>query len=917
MTLIMEFIRNFAKLGKDDVLLAGGKGASLGEMMQVGIPVPPGFVILSTAFEKFLEETDLNVEIDSILHLVNHKEIHTIENASEKIKALILGVEMPKDIAEIIQKSFKNLKSKFVAVRSSATAEDSASAAWAGQLESYLNTTKENLLENVKKCWASLFTPRAIFYRFEKGLHKQKISVAVVVQKMVESEKSGIAFSVHPVTQDRNQLIIEAGFGLGEAIVSGQITPDSYVVEKQPRQVIDKNVQVQSRGFYRAKYGGNEWHDITKEQGEKQVLSNTEILELSEIILKIEKHYDFPVDVEWAFEKGGFYIVQSRPITTLDSLDQKKFIRIFKKFFTRSVPLSLIEYWHKGEYEILQRVLQGATHFNPLFIRDEQGKVNVYYDINNDDTALQHLVNFVLKNPKEFFHLADKYETEHSKFLELIKKLCPDLDEIFNLLLELWGFMPVLVQIGELENSALDRRVIRRASELRNKSQEKDAQVEEVFRSVIKNNFPKYYEFWDVLRVSEVTNNKFPATDELKKRKQGFIFFEQNLILDKNQSDFEKEFSVKLDDTVQIVGQNQQSDNLIFEKSITRDWPLFIVEMLHAGFTEEFQKQMGFRYSEVLFDIYADHLDIYRAPVEHMEKMRAFILSKLADNPKFVSKCSQSLFNYYENFLEIVNAVDKNDLSKLSNKELAELLKKFIDVHTKLEPTFVINFWFPIQMENHPEKTKWEKEISVAAKTRAETEKVGPEGDRVARKFAQEISKRMFGDEKYSKFISLTEAYDFLRDGKTPDEIEIKKRLNGFIFGVRGIEFTSVDRYAELEGYEVKKFEIGENKVVKGNVAYPGIVRGRVRIVISKEKIGIVEEGDVLVTAMTTPEFMPALKKAVAFVTDEGGITSHAAIVSRELKKPCIIGTKVATQVLKDGNLVEVDANAGVVKILQ
>ena len=313
----MDLLQDFKNINKNDVSIAGGKGASLGEMTQAGIPVPPGFVILSNAFEKFLEETDINVEIDSILDSVNHKEMHTVEDASEKIKALILQAEMPKDIVAEIQKFFKKLNSKYVAVRSSATAEDSASAAWAGQLESYLNTTKENLLENVKKCWASLFTPRAIFYRFEKDLHKQKISVAVVIQKMIESKKSGIAFSVHPVTQDRNQLIIEAGFGLGEAIVSGQITPDSYVVEKQPRRIIDRNVQTQSRGLYRAESEGNEWREIPKELGGKQVLSDKEILELSEIILQIEKHYNFPCDIEWAVERENFYIVQSRPITTL------------------------------------------------------------------------------------------------------------------------------------------------------------------------------------------------------------------------------------------------------------------------------------------------------------------------------------------------------------------------------------------------------------------------------------------------------------------------------------------------------------------------------------------------------------------------------------------------------------------------
>lgn len=227
-----RFTLTFEEISKNDADKAGGKGASLGEMTRAGIPVPPGFVVLAGAFERFLEETDINVEIDSILHTVKHEEMHTVEHAAEKIQALILAVEMPKTIAGEIKKEFKKLGAKYVAVRSSATDEDSSSAAWAGQLDSFLNTTENTLLQNVQKCWASLFTPRAIFYRFEKGLHNQKISVAVVVQKMVDSEKSGIAFSVHPVTEDRNQLIIEADFGLGEAIVSGQITPDSYVVEK-------------------------------------------------------------------------------------------------------------------------------------------------------------------------------------------------------------------------------------------------------------------------------------------------------------------------------------------------------------------------------------------------------------------------------------------------------------------------------------------------------------------------------------------------------------------------------------------------------------------------------------------------------------------------------------------------------------
>jgi len=245
----MDHTKNFKNISSDDVDQAGGKGASLGEMTQAGIAVPPGYVVLASAFDRFLEETDLGIEIQATLDTVNVDAVHTIDEASERIQGLILSAVMPDDIKQEVQSQFDQLGADYVAVRSSATAEDSASAAWAGQLDTFLNTTQESLLKNVQKCWASLFTPRAIFYRFEQGLENHHISVAVVVQKMIQSETSGIAFSVHPVTQDRNQMIIEAGFGLGEAIVSGSVTPDAYVIKKDTLEIIDVNVNVQNKKF--------------------------------------------------------------------------------------------------------------------------------------------------------------------------------------------------------------------------------------------------------------------------------------------------------------------------------------------------------------------------------------------------------------------------------------------------------------------------------------------------------------------------------------------------------------------------------------------------------------------------------------------------------------------------------------------
>ena len=332
----MELIRNFTKLGKNDVGIAGGKGASLGEMLQAGIPVPPGFVVLADSFEKFLGENEISADVDSILGKVNHKDTNSVDGASAEIQSIILNANFPKDIEIKVLENFKELDAEYVAVRSSATAEDGSSASWAGELESYLNTTKENLLENIKKCWASLFTPRAIFYRIEKNMHKDKVSVAVVVQKMIQSEISGVCFTVHPVTEDKNQMVIEAGFGLGEAIVGGIITPDNYVVDKTDLLIIDVYISEQSIQIVRDKRNtpgasdpvhpggeGTSRRTINKElpvpakKREIQKLSGQKIVELAKICLKIEKHYGFPCDIEWAYEKGTFYIVQSRPITTL------------------------------------------------------------------------------------------------------------------------------------------------------------------------------------------------------------------------------------------------------------------------------------------------------------------------------------------------------------------------------------------------------------------------------------------------------------------------------------------------------------------------------------------------------------------------------------------------------------------------
>ena len=315
----MYYIKSFKDISKFNAKIAGGKGASLGEMTQAGIPVPPGFVVLASAFDKFLEETDIGTAIEAVLHTVDHRDINSVEIASEKIRTHIAGERVPQDVQREILAAHRALsrgRPMPVAVRSSATAEDSKTTSWAGELETFLNVSARNLMPSVVKCWSSLFTPRAIFYRFEKRLHKTPISVAVVVQQMVQSEVSGICFTVHPVTKDHDQLVIEAGYGLGEAIVSGQVTPDTYVVHKKRLILIEVSVGAQTHAVVRGSRGTVQ-KKLSPRLGARQKLSAKQITTLAELCLKIEKHYKHPQDIEWALVRGKFYITQSRPITTL------------------------------------------------------------------------------------------------------------------------------------------------------------------------------------------------------------------------------------------------------------------------------------------------------------------------------------------------------------------------------------------------------------------------------------------------------------------------------------------------------------------------------------------------------------------------------------------------------------------------
>jgi pyruvate,water dikinase len=308
-------------VGIEDVPSVGGKGASLGEMINAEIPVPRGFCVTAQAFRRFIDESGIANDIFTALR-VNVDNTEELANASDKAKKLVLTTTMPQLIHDEIVKAYAELARRegqepFVAVRSSATAEDIPEASFAGQQETFLNVKRaDNVVEAVQKCWASLYGARAIFYREKQGFSHESVNIAAVVQKMVNSDKSGVMFTSNPTTGDP-EAIIEASWGLGEAIVSGTVSPDTYVIDRRTRKI---NATIATKNVMIVKNpdtGTTVKKDVPDDLRDKRVLSNEEIYAILDLGEIVEDHYNMPQDVEWGIEKDEVYMLQSRPITTI------------------------------------------------------------------------------------------------------------------------------------------------------------------------------------------------------------------------------------------------------------------------------------------------------------------------------------------------------------------------------------------------------------------------------------------------------------------------------------------------------------------------------------------------------------------------------------------------------------------------
>ncbi len=317
----------FNQVTKKDIPLVGGKGANLGEMTSANIPVPPGFIVTASVYFDFLQSSRIDKKIRELLKPLNVSDSKQLQEVAAKIQKLILDTPMPPELDKEIEQAYIKMGRGLVAVRSSATAEDLPEASFAGQQSTFLNILGEKeVVVAVQKCWASLFTPRAIFYREQNRFDHFEVGIAVPVQRMVQSEASGVMFTLQPETSDRSKIIIEAIRGLGEMIVSGDVTPDHYIVSKDKLKIIGKDIKRQEWKLIRDERGKgdkvNVKVNLTPQEQAQQKISDEDIATLAKLGKQLEDHYQFPQDIEWAKEKGKIFIVQTRPVTAIKEMEK-------------------------------------------------------------------------------------------------------------------------------------------------------------------------------------------------------------------------------------------------------------------------------------------------------------------------------------------------------------------------------------------------------------------------------------------------------------------------------------------------------------------------------------------------------------------------------------------------------------------
>ncbi|MFL0269737.1 phosphoenolpyruvate synthase [Candidatus Clostridium radicumherbarum] len=871
-----SYVLNFQEIDKTKLSMVGGKGANLGELSKIReIVVPDGFCVTTEAYKKIIgNNQELNGLLDE-LSQVRVEDREEVGEISEKIRLLIERIFISEDIAEEITGNLTKFGEKDAyAVRSSATEEDLPTASFAGQQDTYLNIIgRDAILKHISKCWASLFTERAVTYRIQKGFDHRKVQLSVVVQKMVFPEVSGILFTADPVTSNRKVLSIDASFGLGEALVSGLVNADNYKVRNG--KVDHKKISTKKLAIYALKKGGTKAQEVEPEMQNRQVLRSEQILDLTHIGRKIEEHFGCPQDIEWCLVHDTFYIVQSRPITTLYPIpeandnDEEKHVYIsvgHQQMMTDPLkPLGM---------SIFQ-----LTSFGPRFKAGGRLFVDVAQMLVSPDSRKKLLDNMGQHDPLMKDALITIIERG-----DFIKVLSNDNEE------QSFGKSNKVMPSGDSEPKIENDPAI--VSDLIKRSQ---ASLEDLKLNIQRKSGSDLIDFIleDIVELKRILSDPKSSAVYMTAINASSWINEKMMewLGEKNSADI-------LSQSVPNNITSEMGLSLLDVADVIRPYPEVIDYLKHVKddrFLEKLTKLNGGQEANNAIYAYlkkfgmrcSGEIDITRTRwSEKPITLVPLILSNIknfepnAGNRKF-EKGRQEALKKEQELLHRLKQLPDGEQKAKETKQMISLIRNFIG-YREYPKYGMINRYF-----YYKQALLKEAERLVQAGVIHEMEDI--------------------------YYLTLEELGEVVRTNKLDYQI-ISKGQDEYKFYEKLTPPRVITSEGEILHGEYKRGNLPTDAIVGLSVS-SGIIEGRARVILNMEDADI-EDGDILITSFTDPSWTPLFVSIKGLVTEVGGLMTHGAVIAREYGLPAIVGVENATKLIKDGQRIRVHGTEGYVEIL-
>ncbi|MED3181134.1 phosphoenolpyruvate synthase [Bacillus thuringiensis] len=864
-----SFVLDFQEIEKTQLFLVGGKGLNLGELSNIqGIQVPEGFCVTTVGYEQAIGKNGAFKTLLNQLAMLKIEERDQIGEISKKIREVIMAVEIPVDVVESVAHYLSHFGDEHAyAVRSSATAEDLPYASFAGQQDTYLNIIgKENILQHIKKCWASLFTDRAVIYRMQNGFDHNQVSICVVVQKMVFPEASGILFTADPITSNRKVLSIDASFGLGEALVSGLVSADNYKVKED--EIVEKVIATKKLAIYGRKEGGTETKKISPNQQKVQTLTEQQILQLARIGRQIEAYFGCPQDIEWCLVDDTIYIVQSRPITTLYPIPE---VNDGENHVYVSVGHQQMM---TDPLKPLGMSLFQLTSFGPRF----QAGGRLFVDVAQrlaSPASREFLLNTIGES-EPLIKDALMAVIERDNFI----KLLPD-DEKENS-----KRMPPAGSQPQIENDpAIITDLIKNS----------EASIEELKQNI------------QMKSGSDVLSFILEDIQQLKKilfdpQSMAVIMAGMNALSWINEKIEqwlgEKNAADVLSQSVQHNITSEMGLALLDVADVIRPYPEVIAYLQHVGDDRFLDELIQFKGGEKVRDAIDAFLNKYGMRCsgeiditktrwsEQPATIIPMILNHIRDFEYGASK---------RKFEEGLQEALKKEA------ELLERLQHLPDGEQKVEETkrMICNLRNFIGYREYPKYGMIHRYFIYKQALLKEAEKL--------------VKNNVLDEIEDIYYLTFEELHEVVRTNKLDYKI-IHKQKNAY----KLYEKLTPPRVITSDGEIITGKYKRENLPAEAIVGLPvssGVVEGRARVILNMEDANL-EDGDILVTAFTDPGWTPLFVSIKGLVTEVGGLMTHGAVIAREYGLPAVVGVENATKLIKDGQRIRVHGTEGYIEVL-